>query len=185
MQFTKQQLQEAYKKLPLDIRNVLGSEERSEAFQEIMQKFNLTVLEASKISEIAAPIICGLMLPQQFGGALRSAFPDLSEDKLKILAEEIDRALFVPIRKIFIQKTSAVPEVKPIGSVPLAVLQQPTPTLVVPQQNEIAKTKLEQSFRLPPQTATVSLNQSVPTQPAQAPKPIQHREVDPYREPIQ
>lgn len=51
--------------------------------------------------------------------------------------------------------------------------------------SDVAKTKLEQSFRIPPQTTTTTLSPEPTKTPSPASAPEKKYSVDPYREPIQ
>lgn len=179
MEFQFENLKDKFLTLPPILQEAISSVDVADKIYEIGQNNDLRIDEMGVIAKEAGLVMLGMTHPDGFVEKVAKQLPHIDRAKIEKVVSEVNEEVFKEIRSalVDIHKKEEAPVVPPT---PIAV-QAP----VVPQQNEIAKTKLEQSFRLPPQTATVSLNQSVPAQPAQAPKPIQHREVDPYREPIQ
>lgn len=178
MAFTREQFDDAYKKLPYEVRRVLGTEERSDAYRRIMKEFGLTVEEARLVSEEAAPVIYGLIVPNDFPKNLRNKLLNISQEKFDALVKEIDTVVFAPIRLAVIgaihdssraQQANAPAQV----STPTQPQQQATTGVTHTLSSDIVQTKLEQSFRLPPSSTTIKEAAPAPQKPA-----------DPYREPI-
>ncbi len=173
MKYTKEQLYAAYKNLPPEVRAAIGTDDRNDAYNRIMEEFHLTVKDASAISDEAAPVICGLVKPDEFVKNLRYALPNFSERDFPLLVKKIDEVLFAPIRQNIIHRPEqAAP--KPDSQPPAITLGQPQ-GLEHTMSGDIAKTKLEQSFRIPPQNTTVKLGEE---------KQRPTSGIDPYREPI-
>ncbi len=189
---SKELLRKQYEKLPDGLKKALMDANLPAQIQNIIKKHDLRIDQGGVIEDQTMLVLLGLEHPDNFvSGLVRSlAFP---LEKVAAIAQDVSDQIFQPVKELLIHAytdPNTVPEV--VISEPPAVSQVPptsvpTPTPVTPpvpqqpQPNIIAKTKLEQSFHIPTQTATVSLNQT-PTTPAQ---PIKRREIDPYREPIQ
>lgn len=179
MKFTKQQFADAYKKLPYEVRQVLGTEGRSDAYRRIMDEFKLTVSEAAIVNEEAAPIIYGLVPPNDFPKNLRVRLLNFPQEKFDALVKRVDSDIFAPIRLAVIgaihdssraqqQATTSTQTTPPTQS-----QQQTTAGVTHTLSSDIVQTKLEQSFRLPPSSTTIKEGTPAPQKPA-----------DPYREPI-
>lgn len=180
MRFSKQQFIEARKKLPPEVQEILGSDERTEVYQRILKDFNLTVDEGRRLSEEAAPVIFGLVQPADFTKNLRAALPVLPQDKFTELVQRIDTQLFAPIRFAVLKKLRETHQQQGIRQeIPPVIQPQPTtPTAgsAQPPAADFAKKKLEQAFSIPSETTKIT------PQPGEAKK---YPDVDPYREPTQ
>lgn len=200
------QIQERLAQLPESVRRAIKNINYTAQVQSLMQKHNLRLDQAGIVDREIMLVLLGLEHPDKlFSNLMREG--GLSKDVAVAIAEDLNEKIFKAIRhelvetydkgkmleEIFDGKPAAVSE-KPLptpgisASTPIIVPQTPTqpvtPTNTPSQPNTIAKTKLEQSFHIPTQTATISLGAPAMTPQASA-QPLKRREVDPYREPIQ
>lgn len=200
---TKELIKKRLAELPESVRRAIKNINYTTQVQSLMQKHNLRLDQAGIVDREIMLVLLGLEHPDKlFSNLMQEG--GLSKDVATAIAEDLNEKIFKAIRHELVEtyeKEKAVeetvdktPTAASEKTVPMPNVSTPAPTIVpqtpvqptapintLPQPNAIAKTKLEQSFHIPTQTATVSLNQTSAT-PAQ---PIRRREIDPYREPIQ
>lgn len=196
------QIQERLAQLPESVRRAIKNINYTAQVQSLMQKHNLRLDQAGIVDREIMLVLLGLEHPDKlFSNLMQEG--GLSKDVATAIAEDLNEKIFKAIRhelvetydkgkmleEIFDGEPAAVSE-KPLStpgvSASTSTIVPPTPAqpTTPAQPNTIAKTKLEQSFHIPTQTATISL--SVPAMTPQAASPIvKRREIDPYREPIQ
>lgn len=199
------QIQKRLAQLPESVRRAIKNINYTAQVQSLMQKHSLRLDQAGIVDREIMLVLLGLEHPDKlFSNLMQEG--GLSKDVATAIAEDLNEKIFKAIRHELVEtydkkklveeilegktliQTPSAPQTTPIPSpAPVAPQAQPIPPQVpLAQQsvrvmpNDIAKTKLEQSFRIPPQATTVTL--------PQAQTPPQNRPqsgFDPYREPIQ
>ena len=96
-QYTQEQLDKIYEKLPEELREAIFSVETAENIGDIGDQYGVVDERLNKISEYVGYVLMGLVLPQEFLGILEK------EVKLpKVLAEaitkDLNRLVFYPVR---------------------------------------------------------------------------------------
>ncbi len=203
--FSKEQLTEAFRKLPEAVRKAVISTDRSDLFVEIMNRQGLTVEQIGIVADELAPVTVGLVLPQQFPANLRAGLPGLPQEKIDAVVRDVDTLLLQHIRANVLQTahTGNTPAPQPTPT-PVPPAQQSMPTATTPReqaetlqksapqapQQTITDARLSGTFRLPPDTVVVKTENPVTTPSAPViPKKITENGTyiagqDPYKEPI-
>lgn len=193
MRYTKEQLRAAYEKLPHEVRRAMGTEEQAHEYARLMEEFGLTVDEARRVSEEAAPVIYGLVHPNEFSKNLRGKLLNLPQEKFDSLVRRIDTELFAPIRSMVLQKMREAHEMHMPSTIhpkntdkPVADNTAPnaSTTLQAPVK-DFSQQKMEQTFHAPAETTKI-VEPPSPTAPdnKQSLKQKYSGGTDPYREPI-
>lgn len=96
-QYTQEQLDKLYEKLPEELREAMFSMETAEEIGEICESYGINDNRVGEIADRVGYILAGLMLPQEFAAVLEK------EVKLpKVLAEaiskDLNRFVFYPVR---------------------------------------------------------------------------------------
>lgn len=189
--YTREQLKEALRKLPDDIREIILSVERSDAFHQIMEKNGLTVAQIAAVVDTMAPITFGLVLPKELPSELRRALPMLESAKIDALVADINTTMLAPIRLHVIETAheAKAPLVSTAPTQAPMATQTPSPAVTPISRTlgaDMTQIKMDGTFRLAPDSVTVK----APATPA-IPKPLptapvrdgKYATVDPYREP--
>lgn len=180
-------------KMPQSVRDALKEIRFTEQIRTVAQKNGLRIDQAGVVEAETMLTLLGLEHPDAFVKNL-SKDGSLSSAQAEIVARDVNETIFKNIKHALVEMSAgneipkAVPP--PAPAAVTAPFVPPTPAVqqgisrVMP--NDIAKTKLEQSFRLPPETATVtipptSLRGAIPPSAPSRPQ----GGLDPYREPIQ
>lgn len=184
-QYTKEQLEELYKKLPEELKSALFSADIAEKIFTIGRKLLLTIEEIGFIGEEVGYFILGLTKPRDFVEKLNSRL-DLDEEEAAQLAKDINRQIFLPIRDAFRQAHGIELEGE-LMMRPTPPLEQRAPTAA--STTTPSSVPPAETTRTPALTAAVPpvsaprppepidlrkkeiLRPSVPAQPAPAPRP--------------
>jgi len=96
-QYTKEQAQKAYEKLPEELQEALFSIETTDAIANACKRQNISGPNHTKITEYVGYVLLGLILPQEFEQVL---VKDIKVPKkaAQEIAREINRFVFYPVR---------------------------------------------------------------------------------------
>jgi len=167
MQYSDEQLNTLYKKLPKELLDAVYSEETAEIIGNACEQYGIEDARVSAIAKYAGQVLTGLLLPSEFEDAIRKNV-ELPEVLVKPIASEISRFVFYP------QKAVLEELHRPIGQ---AAAEKPALGIATPRHSDRAGTLKET-----PATTEDYM--------AAEPKEEQEREVfseeqrkqDPYRE---
>jgi hypothetical protein len=97
MTYTKEQLNEFYRKLPPELQDAMGSMDNADANWNIGQKFKLHIDKIGELGYETGLVMLGLTKPQDFVGNLEKS---LGVDKVTAaaIAKEVNEQIFLPIR---------------------------------------------------------------------------------------
>ena len=193
MELPFENLKNRFLSLSPDLQDAISSVEVAQHFYEIGQENGLHVDEMGDVAQETGLVFLGLTHPNEYIAKLLQHLPNLDRSRVEKIAKEVNEKIFGPVREQLtaLHRNQTGAEAPKAISVPPAVTMPPetpaTPMQGPPQgisrvmQNDIAKTKLEQSFRIPPEATTVTLPQ---TEARSANQELSRKEIDPYKEPI-
>ncbi len=98
MTYTKEQLSEAFKKLPQDIRNAIFSVDTATAIQEIGTKNQLMIDKVGELADETGLVMLGFTRPSTFISNLSDRL-GIEKEAAKEIAEEINSRIFFPVRE--------------------------------------------------------------------------------------
>jgi hypothetical protein len=128
-----QELQQAYSKLPIVIREYLSSEELSIATETLGTKYGLHVDTIGALNREASNMLLGITNPTQFVAELKSI--GIPEASIGPLVQELNEKVFVPLHKKMMEPDAAR-ESSTYDEVPKEVttnLEVTKPAVVAPQ----------------------------------------------------
>ncbi len=170
--------------MPKSVKDAIKEIHFTEQIRSIAQKNGLRIDQAGVVETETMLTLLGLEHPDAFVKNLTKEGA-LSSAQAEVVARDVNEIIFKNIKHALVEMSGGIEAEKPTPSTPStetmsAAKIQDSVARVMP--NDIAKTKLEQSFRIPPQTTTVTLPQ---TQAAvSTPQTRPQSGFDPYREPI-
>lgn len=109
MSIDKEKINEAYKKLPEEMKAILVSDETSEFVMNLGKKYQLHVDQTGALSNAIILIMVGLMRPNEFIPAVAKNL-NIETDKAQQIAKEINDQIFAPIRESLKQVHSSAPK---------------------------------------------------------------------------
>lgn len=98
MQYSKEQLWEAYKKLPEQLKEYLVSDKVSDIIEEIFKENGVSEEKKSKIWDLINQVLFRLAPPEDFQDILKKE--EIMEEKVaNNLSQSVDRYVFFPIKE--------------------------------------------------------------------------------------
>jgi len=192
------EIQAKYAEASQEVKDLLSSQKTIDDISSLGKKHSLQIDELGKIEELVTLFALGLTSEKEFHSSVLEITSGDSQ-KAKLLLDDINNTLFIPIRKSLIE--GSVEKPAQISNAPvnrddiLSAIENPAPTehpISIAQPKPVEKTrpsseatvvahtfigeKLSAPVSLPSQKTTISPTSAV----ANKPKPS----VDPYREPI-
>lgn len=98
MEYTKEQLKEKFKKLPKDIQQELLSEDLGLIIQLIGQNLKIPPEQALDVEYAVVSVLMGTSHPKDFIRDIQERIA-VSPDKARVIAEEINEAIFQPLKE--------------------------------------------------------------------------------------
>lgn len=96
--YTKQELEERYKKLPEPLKDAMFSPDVAEKMFEIGKKNGLTIEKTGFMAEETGFIILGLTVPREFVGILSDRL-EIDKDAAARIASDINHVILFPLRE--------------------------------------------------------------------------------------
>lgn len=163
--FTPQQLQEAYKKLPGDIKKLYSSEEVTNKLYNTGQKYNLHVDQIGGLVDEVGWVMVGLNPTQKFTSNIIERLK-IDSDLAKNITNDINQEIFVHIREALQKKEESG---QPNHDQVLSEIENPSSIKATESKSaNIFEQKVSQVFNLPSEKADT--------------KPVKPWEQDPYLE---
>ncbi|SRR3989338_686629 len=172
MTYTSQQLREYYKKLPADIKEVVGSSELSEKIIQLGETHHLHIDKVGQLSDEVGLTLLGLTKPDDFVKNIATRLK-IDQPTAEAITAEINQAIFLPIRESLQEAAAARRNGSsngngaPSAEQVLREIENP-----VPAQVNIFEQKMSQMFDL-----------ARGAEPVLPEEKLKHR--DPYLEPIE
>lgn len=98
MIYTKEQLKEAFKKLPSDLQDAIYSVDVSEKLEKIYKKHSLHIDQAGELGSEVGLVMMGLTKPNDFAENITRRL-SVPEEKARAVASDINSQIFMPIRQ--------------------------------------------------------------------------------------
>jgi len=123
--YTSQQIEQALKNLPEELKEAVFSMETADAIWNACTRQKIIDERMTKIAEYTGYVLMGLMLPQEFEQILQKEIK-LSKRTTEELSREINRFIFYPVEAALekLYKIDIVPSEKPIKT-PLPTEEKP------------------------------------------------------------
>ena len=96
--YTREQLNQLYKNLPVDIKELMCAEETNDAILKILDDNQVPDEQYSMISNLIRNTLFGLLPPGEFVSALKKEV-GLDKDLAKKIGQEINRFIFFPVKE--------------------------------------------------------------------------------------
>jgi hypothetical protein len=96
-QYTQEQLEQIYQKLPEELQEALFSLETAENIREVCESYGIGDERVSEIAKYAGHVLMGLILPQEFSGVLETDVK-LPKTLADAVARDINRLVFYPVK---------------------------------------------------------------------------------------
>lgn len=96
-QYTKEQLEQIYQKLPEELQEALFSLETAENIGQVCENYGILDARVSEVAKYAGHVLMGLTLPQEFSGTLETDVK-LSKTLADTIARDINRLVFYPVK---------------------------------------------------------------------------------------
>lgn len=175
IQFTQQQIEEQYKKLPAELKEAAYGVDIANKIYQIGQKFALTIEERGFLAEEALYVVLGLVRPEDFVGRLEERLRTYDEEAAEI-AKEISQQVFLPLREAL--KRAHQMEIK--EETPAAPAKPPEPAIPqLPRPIELPSKTTVMQEKFKPKIPPIDLRQRA------KPQSTTVRAFDPYREPAE
>ncbi len=104
MEYTKEQLAETYRKLPLKLKEAIGNIDSLEILKRIAEQFNLHIDQLGKLSDEVGLVVFGLSNFSVFTDKIQISL-SLDQDTAQKIAKEINEQIFLPIREALKETT--------------------------------------------------------------------------------
>lgn len=203
-------IQKKLAELPESVRLAISHINYQTQVASLMHKYNLRVDQAGILDTEIMLVLLGLEHPDSLANNLARE-GNLPRETTTAIMDDLNESVFKAIRHELVElydKEQVLGQILHETGAPSATQQPPLPprptgvrtetqtkpahtgTSQVPQgvahtmPTDIAKTKLEQSFRIPPSSTTVSLGTEQKTASEGLPQKKPYSGVDPYREPV-
>jgi len=194
MHYNNDQILEAFKKLPEDVKEAMFSVDTAEIIQGIGTKHKLMIDKIGELADETGLVMLGFTHPSEYVSHLAERLR-VEHGLAKEIAEEINSKIFFPIRENLkkihgIEKESLLPSMPETATIETTLLKpEPEETLGVkkpqtPSVEEIppgifeSKTK-EEIFRSPMETSEKTAPET-----ASVFEQLKIKKVDPYHEPL-
>ncbi|MBI2023254.1 hypothetical protein HYT01_01675 [Candidatus Giovannonibacteria bacterium] len=161
MQLSQEELNNKIRNLPQDLRDAFFSDEITQAMQGLGKKHQLTIDKMGAMYEDVNNIILGLAHPNDFVKQL-SQHLEVTPEKARLIADDINKAIFQPIRdslkKVHHMEPAeppkpTTPPVQPIKPTGPTTPLSPQPAEAVKINDANAKNKLPPIKELPKETS--------------------------------
>lgn len=96
-QYTQEQLDKIYDKLPEELKEAIFSVETAEDIGSVCDTYGVTDERGTEIAKQAGHVLMGLVLPQEFSGALETDVK-LPKTLADAIARDINRLVFYPVK---------------------------------------------------------------------------------------
>lgn len=96
-QYTQEQLDKIYDKLPEELQEAIFSMETAEDIGSVCDTYGVTDERGTEIAKQAGYVLMGLILPQEFSGALETDVK-LPKTLADTIARDINRLVFYPVK---------------------------------------------------------------------------------------
>ena len=118
-EYTREQLQKLYKKLPEELQDAIYSKETADSIYDICERNNIE--EKSIVAKLVGRVLLGILAPDEFQEAIEKELK-LSREKAKEVAWEVSRFIFYPVR-IHLEKLYQI-EITPFPTTPFSVKKE-------------------------------------------------------------
>ncbi len=108
VEYTKEQFWKLYEKLPPDLKEAIFSDEVGDHILGACEK-NGVGDKVSSVAKYTGRVLLGVLLPQDFQGTLEKEV-GIPKDTARVIATEINRFVFFPVKEALNQIHSVVPE---------------------------------------------------------------------------
>lgn len=174
--YTKEELETRYRKLPEILRDALLSVEVANKIFETAKKHGLPAQKISRLAEEVGYVILGLTKPQEFIPKLIQTV-EVDSDKAKTIAKEINHQIFFPLREE-LKKTHEMDMTEEEIERGAAMMRAPTPP--APPRPPAPPLPAQ------PPTPTAPPQQQMPSPtptPPRPPQPIEEKKAPPLPPP--
>ncbi|MCH8986793.1 hypothetical protein IIA94_01345 [Patescibacteria group bacterium] len=158
-QYSQEQMQGIYEKLPQELKTALFSEETAEVIGNACTQYGIEDERVSQVAGLVGNVLTGFLLPSEFEDALKQNVK-LPEVLIKPIAREISRFVFYPVK----------------------------PALERLHRDGMSK-ETEQTLNIPTPRHDAQQDQQLPLEETEESRTIskeqKSREADPYRESIE
>ena len=96
-QYTQEQLDKTYEKLPQELQEALFSMETAESIGQVCDSYGIQDERRGQVSDFAGHVLMGLLLPQEFADVLEKEVK-LSKVLAQAIARDLNRFVFYPVR---------------------------------------------------------------------------------------
>ncbi|MDO8470973.1 MAG: hypothetical protein Q7S63_03365 [bacterium] len=97
-EYTQEQLEQTYEKLPDELQEAIFSVQTADAIRTACEKQGITDARVGEVAADAGLVLMGLLMPEDFPGAIEKKV-GLQKDALSQLAHEINRFIFFPVKE--------------------------------------------------------------------------------------
>ncbi len=94
---TKDQYWELFQKLPDELKNTILSEKTAKDVFDICERNEIDIEEISIVADYTGRVLFGILPPDEFQSALEEKV-ELTKDRAKKVAQEINRFIFYPVK---------------------------------------------------------------------------------------
>jgi len=96
-QYSQEQLEKIYEKLPEELKEALFSFETTQEIGDVGDTYGVIDERLNKISEYVGYVLMGLMLPQEFAGVLKKEV-GLPKVLAEAISRDLNRLIFYPVK---------------------------------------------------------------------------------------
>ena len=163
------------KGLPLDLNQTVQSERVIEELKTITKNHNLHVDQIGAVADLLELTLAGVVLTREFVSMLGEALPDLPQEKVLAIAEEINRKIFSPVRSslqkveetaLQSEQNSQTPISPKMTEQTIETIKTSVPTVSVNTSKDISYENRDTRLKMIPNDVKTRINN------------------DPYKEPI-
>ena len=97
LQYTQEQLDKIYEKLPEELKEAIFSVETAEEIGDTCESYGITDNRVGEIADRVGYVLAGLMLPQEFAQVLETEVK-LPKVLAQAIARDLNRFVFYPVR---------------------------------------------------------------------------------------
>lgn len=96
-EYTKEEYWQLYKKLPEELREAMFDVETADSIGKVAKRYTIPTEQLSTITRLVGNVLLGLLLPEEFQGALEKEL-GIKKDTAQNITKEIARFIFYPVR---------------------------------------------------------------------------------------
>ena len=97
LQYTQEQLDKIYEKLPEELKEAIFSVETAEEIGDTCESYGITDNRVGEIADRVGYVLAGLMLPQEFAQVIETEVK-LPKVLAQAIARDLNRFVFYPVR---------------------------------------------------------------------------------------